>query len=375
MTTKRVTLLVDDSIAKELEEKGLAEIALRRQNARFERIIKCDIDERRESKTFDNAMEILEKTLDISCENKATLGKANHAINHLDKNVEMINGHISAISNQMSDLSGVADRMYGYLRVTSFASIFNAGLSIVDIGINIAGFRRVQRHLESIENQLKTVLDGIEDLKNISKAELKSEYTDILLDYSTILDQIECNDIDIKDLRNTVKRICTYITKIILNINDETFDINTLLSLVYPLIPLYAVVLCLLLKEHYLKYKKMPNGYSQFMNVFDSLIDPDFLSKQKKYWFIQQDENINSTYAIINYQKMMVINCVSQIHDWVKVLQRLKTREEIDRFEKITEEAANKRITEIAPDVAALLNKNPEEVVAVLQSATQKYYL
>lgn len=372
MSKKQVTLLVENGIADELQKKGLAEIVLRQKNAKFKAMVKCALENTQGREADNTVSNILDATMRQISNNSANIEKVNHSMKHVEAGIDRIDGHIVSVSNNIKNLSSNVDMIFRSTQAIQAMSFLNVGLSLANIAINVAGFTIISNHLTSMDNELRIISQKIDDIKNIEKNDIYQEFHSLTMDINTISDQMESegkDKISSQSLEELLKKLNAFIDKIIRNIKDKTFEISELLNMIFSLLVPYTALLCVFITKYYLKNKKLPKNYDLFIGLYDALLDDSFLDVEWKYWFFEKAESNHNTTCIMNAQKLLTLNCYTEISDRVELLSLLKTKGKVDKFDKEMDETVHRNITEVAPEVAKLLqNTSASECEQVLQS-------
>jgi len=98
MSKTPVTILIEKNIAEEIQQKGLAEIALRQKDAKFKAMIKCAL-ESNTLKKDDKMSRVLNCALNQVSNNTRQLEKVNHSIRYLGNSIDMLDGHIISVAD------------------------------------------------------------------------------------------------------------------------------------------------------------------------------------------------------------------------------------------------------------------------------------
>ena len=314
-TTEAITLLVEKQFADKITQKEFAEIAIRRNDAKFSAIIKA---------------KLADKTLDLHDERLLSLFEEKKL-----PNIEMVRSELTSlnltsnlISNKIKNLSVSADRIFQSVNALKNISYINIGISLANLAVNAVGFSIISTKLSVVMNELNSIDSKIDALLTWKKNDMIEQYNNFVIKSNTYFDSIKNNDkIDHKDLGNFVGEIYSFIKKLMNNIKESNFSEVVFLEIINALFPTYAALLYEYLQQYYYSNKAMPSNYSTFVGLFSDYINEDFRNGMFDYLFMSKKEHLYTAIDTVNAQILLAINNRIQIEDEIKLLELCGSRE------------------------------------------------
>lgn len=367
-----LTIFVNSNVAENAAKKGMLEVALRRKDAKFKAMVKCAVENNLTSSNSDTNL-ILNKALEVVSKNTASLEEVNHTVRNLSKNIEKVDGHLVSVAANVKNMSTNVDMIFKSTQAIKAMSALNAALSIANIAVDVVGFTIISNHLTVMDKELHDISQKLDDLKNVEKGKLIQEFHGLTMKINAISDSMALGDgATIKDMENLLIAINSFIEKLLYGVNNKSLEISELLNMIYSLIVPYTSVLSIFITKFFIKYQKFPNNFESFTNLFNLLLDDDYLETVEEYWFLDKDESNEDTICIMDAMKLLTLNCYTELSDRVEIIKQFKTEERIHAFDDKVADAAKHEATEVASEVAKLLQKNDEECDQVLRAALSK---
>ena len=354
-----LTMLVERSIAEELKDKGFAEVALRRADARFRAIPKCALLNNSDS----TEQSIAEAAMQLLNEQTSGMNGIQAAINSLEKNA---NGKLDLLSESVRGIAGKVDGLCVGMKTVSALSFINAGLSLANLAVTVVGFMMVNKKLDRINgrlsdietklNQISKQLDAIAlDVKKISdrdKNAIINEGLKLIMLIRTRLNMIQDGTLEIDKDDALLIDTRTYISTMLANFRDNALETDIIVNIINNVMPAYT----LLLNEYttYYNYKKgkLPVNYEAFISLYDELAAPDVRSILINYLILEVNIHVTDAINAANIQTMLAFNGRVQIEDQVTIHERFKHKAAVEEFEKSIDDCVSEWTEKIIPFVA-----------------------
>lgn len=348
-------LLVEKSVADEISRKGLAEIALRRSDAKFRAMIKCKV------LGTTSGEHVIPETLIDNALNSGILPQTN---------ITQIRGvlrHLSSISNSTKTMAIQVDGIYQSFNVVKEISYLNTGLMLANLVMNSLSYAIVGQELKSLNKEVINIYDKLEHVASVQKNDKISECQILIMKSNTLLTKIEYDEpFNLDDLETVLIEMCAFISKMIRNFYDKALDKDILLEMIYSLLPTYSLLLNEFVKRYYFIRHRQPANYKVFMDLFDMLISSEFREIKEDYYFLNKKKNSVDVLDILNAQDLLAINDSISIDDQLKMLGILGSETEYGEFEKGLEFFARSRIKEIIPKLASQSEMDEEKCAQLL---------
>lgn len=347
-------LLVNKSVADEVRQKGLAELAMRRADAKFKSMVKCGL-----ANTSTSQKEAAEKIASASMEHYFkesidSMKDVRAAVKTLGKNV---GGQISGLTSVTKNIASRVDGIYHYTKTIKSLSFLNAGLSLANIAVDAAGFIVIVDRLNRLNDELQLVANKIDQIKNIKKNEKIACCQRLIMLFNSMAEKIgDREKVELDDIENLLVDMKSFISEMIYNLQDETLGTELNLGIIDALLPAYTFLLKVFVERFYYKKNKLPINYNIYINLYDELEESNFRRKLEdfyyEYYFAEEKMNVVDVLDLINAQILLGVNGKVQIEDQVELLKILGSEEKVKEFDRELDKVVNDWAKEEIPSIA-----------------------
>lgn len=364
--TAILNLIVDESLASEIEKKGLAEIVTRRTNAQFSTFTKCIIarcDEKVVDKVSSYSNQLLQKNSMYS----VSTGELNSILNSIDKGILKSHGRISDISNQLKDLSTSVDSLHIDTNALMKSTHLLTGINLANLAVNVSGFVIIGYKMNELQVAINRNTQLIMDLKVIEQNKLISRFESLIHRYNSFADKIKRSEsINYDSLDNLLSDMHTFCGGLINNIVLKTMDTDLLLKLLFSMIPAYTC----LFSEYLIisKYEKgmIPTNYESYLSIYDRLISPQLCDVLHDFYYFDLNYSNRDTIINQNIQNLLVINNLTELLDLVKMIETLD-KKQFEQIDEITKTIALRTIEPELPNLSLMTGISQEECLALIK--------
>lgn len=362
----KIELLCSKEVAEKLMKNGIAEIFLRNAKKRFIKDCKCTVLNHVEKASGND---ILQETTRLLLEQKLSPEKANAAVNALKQQMNRTDGHFLNISNALKNVATDVGSMRNSLASITSLSGLNAAVGLVNLGFSVYAFQAVTSQLNEISSAVQSVSSAVVKLNRNEKNKAVEQYEKIILEANTIADLISNHrEPDLKKLELYLNDFYAFMHKLCHSIYDRSLDLKDMPAMLLLLLKLYTMILTYFLTEYYEAYGRMPSNYDTYISIYDELFSDNFERTLTDYLFLSMDCSNRETTAAVAAVELSVVDCRSEVDDRVNLLQTLKTKEKMEEYDRLVDQAAQKQMEELSEQVAMNLQKDPAECLAVLQA-------
>lgn len=338
-------MLVDKAIADEVSEKGLAEIALRRADAKFKAMIKCKIlgtpvgGEMLPEKLSSAAM-------NLSAQNSLGLDTVRNALYSLEKGTGVLT---AATKNMAAQVDGIYQRTSSVMNI----SYLNAGLSLANTAVDVAGFIIVTEKLNVLNTEVQVVANKISKMANVQKNERIGTCQKLIMQCNAMAAKIkDGEDVDLDKLQELLIDLRAFISEMIMDLHDEALGESLVLRMVFTLMPAYTSLFNEFLRRYYFQKKAVPVNYEMFMSLYEELENESFIERLQDYYFLEEKLHGADVLDVLNAQTLIGLNGMVQIEDQLFVLKALGTKEKVLLFENGLSNYAERKLKEAIPVLA-----------------------
>lgn len=337
-------MLVDKAIADEVREKGLAEIALRRADAKFRAMIKCKI-----LGTSVGGEMVPEKltsaAMNLSAQNSLGLDTVRNALYSLEKGT----GALTVVTKNMA---AQVDGIYQLTSSVRNISYLNTGLSLANTAVDMAGFIIVTEKLNVLNTEVQIVANKISKMANVQKNEKIATCQKLIMRCNAMVTKIKDDEVDLDKLQDLLIDMRAFISEMIMDLHDEALSESLVLKMVYTLMPAYTSLFNEFLCRYYFQKNSVPVNYEMFLSLYGELESESFIERLQDYYFLEEKLHGADVLDILNAQTLIGLNGMVQIEDQLSVLKELGTKEKILLFEDGLTHYAENRMKEAIPVLA-----------------------
>lgn len=351
MDGKIISLWADENIADEINRKKIVEIAIRKSNAKFKSFVKCNvIDGGENGKSYSEIVQGMissSQDIDIKTVIKDMNDNRNSLVNKIEGMSDIYKGGINNFEVYAEKLDLVKELSY-----------LNIGLTLANTAVSLIGFRVINNNIESLKNRIDIIgnnldekigkinhkldylVGGLDSVRSIQKNGFLNRCYTILMKYTAMVARIEHNEYDLNDVEALIIEIRTYISEMLLNMQDGALEIGGCFELLYTIVPAYTLLLCEFIKRYYFKYSETPGNYASFIGVYEKFQEQEYLEKIRDYYMLEEKRMFLEVEKIMNVHKVIVTNEVIEITDQVNMLEIVGNKNCYDMLEEKIEKTA-----------------------------------
>ena len=338
-------MLVDKAIADEVREKGLAEIALRRADARFKAMIKCKI-----LGSSANGNKVPEKLVsaakNLSAQNSLGMDTVRNTLYSLEKGA-------GALTVATRNMAAQVDGIYQLTSSVMSISYLNTGLSLANTAVDVAGFAIVAEKLNVLNTEVQAVDKKISKIANAQKNEKIMICQKLIMRSNAMTAKIkDKEDVDLDNLQTLLIDLRAFISEMIMDLYDKALGENLVLSIIYTLMPTYTLLFNEFLRRYYFQKNTVPVNYEMFISLYEELENESFKERLQDYYFLEKKLHGADVLNVLNAQTLIGLNGITQIEDQLSILKALETKEKVLMFENGLSNYAERKLREAVPDLA-----------------------
>ncbi len=358
-----IELLVEQSTAEEIMQKGLAEIALRRVDQKFKSMIKCRVASNANNEIGEK---ILESALNLGSESRS------HGISsfqNLLSKVDLASQRLPELDMGIKDLTTKADSILRSTSKLRSCSYINAGLALTNLAVDVSGFYIINERLKDLTTELSSIESGVKELKDISyDSDISRPAKELKVRYGYICDKLKNGkNVSLTELENYLEKLNPFITSMINMLGKETINKDALLSIVFLLLPAYSTVLSLYIKAFYFENHQEPSNYTDFLDVFKMLNSDSFRNVVMDQYFLKGDYSYRETLELLGSQALLLFSERLQIDDLVRLLDIFNSEETYNSFEEKTDELARQQVESSIKEISEKSGVDIDECRRVLE--------
>ena len=333
-------MLVDKAIAGEMREKGLAEIALRRADAKFKAMIKCKIlGTPAEGEIIPD--KVVSTAMNLHTQNVSGLDMVRNILYSLENGTRMFTSTTKNMAMQVDEIYRLTDSVRNI-------SYLNTGLSLANTAVDVAGFIIVTEKLNVLNTEVQVVANKISKIVNVQKNEKIATCQKLIMQCNAMVTKIKDNEmIDLDKLQELLIDMRAFISEMIMNLHDEALGESLVLRMVYTLTPAYTTLFNEFLCRYYFQKNSVPMNYEMFLSLYKELESENFVRRLQDYYFLKKKLHGAEVVDVINAQILLGLNGMVQIEEQLSVLKALGTREKVLLFEEGLSCYAKKRMDKL----------------------------
>lgn len=358
-------MLVKKSVADEVAQKGLAEIALRRADAKFKAMVKCQIlgkavaSEGVPQKVASSAMQ-------LSIPGTNSMESIRGTLRAFEKG---IGSRVTALTATTKNMALQVDSIYSLTSSVRSLSYLNTGISMANLAVDVAGFIVVNDKLNVLNSEVQLVANNINKIANVQKNEKISDCQKLIMRFNSMSSKIQSGDeVNLDDLENLIIDMRAYISEMILNLHDESLGSELVLKIIFSLLPAYTLLFGEFTKRHYYEKLCLPANYDMFLKLYDELEEENFKEKLHDYYFLDQKMHSQEVLDALNAQTLIGLNGKVQIEDQSSMLQMLETKEKVEAFDRGLDSFVHSWAKEKIPVIAKDSGVSKKECLKVFDS-------
>ena len=350
-----VQMVIEKTMADELNKKGIAEIVFRQASAKYKNFVKCKI---LDNPTVSNevAERIHSSSLQVLSQDVKNLKDTRAVVLSYEKNIKH---GIKALTTITKKVTTQLDLVYRESKAIKNLSYIGVGLSLTNIAVDMAGFTIVINKLNDLNSRLQGLSDQIGSIANIQKNDKIAECQRLIMRFNSLADKIKDEeDVSLDDIEALIVDMKAYLSEMIHNLSDKAIKTELVLEIINILLPAYTILYKALLDKFYLEKGKLPANTEIFNQLYDELENSQIREQLKEYfydrYFIEEKMRSEDVFDIINAQILIELNGRAQIDDEITLIKLLKTREGLrkykERLEELVQTLAKENTSAIAED-------------------------
>lgn len=357
-----IQLYVDPTTAEKIMKNGLAEIVLRRKDKKYSSFVKAKIVNSRASE------EAKKQIMDAVLRSSADDGRIAAKIRSTLKNVNLASKKLKSIDLGLKDVSLRVEKVLQLTSKVQALSFVNIGLSASNLAVDIVGFVVIANKMRGLSEQINGIAEELSKIKDISVEDMRSNCEKLYLDYNSFVTKIHDGDgLNRDDLEEYLKQAKTFLSKLIRLLQNRSVDAETLLNMIFTLLPAYTSVLCFFLRAYYFEKQATPLNYDSFLEVYQEIKSPGFQNAVQDYYFLERGYDYRDIIDILNVQLFTVFNERLEIEDQLELLKLFSTDEAYYELERSLDASVKKEVEEQAEDIAGRCGEYEAECKRVLQ--------
>ncbi len=334
-----IEVLMDKAMADEISAKGLAEIALRRTDAKFRAMVKCPVAGGLVSNN-DLIGQVTSTALQLK-KNNANIIEVRGMIRGLEGGIRKNEIQLNQLTSLAKTMASQVDGIYAASNVIQNLSYLNVGLSLANMAVNIVGFSMIRRKINELNIEIQSLALKVDQIINLEKNSKISICQKLIMRFNSMLAKIQDGDyINLDSLDQLIMEMRAFINEMIMNMYDRALDTELILKMVFTLMPAYTLLLRELIFRYYYKKGKLPPNYEIYLSIYDILTSNQIRTWMEDYYFLEQGNSGLEVLDILNAQILLVINSRVTIEDEVDLLHNCENKKEYIKLDHIFDASA-----------------------------------
>lgn len=340
-----ILLDVPEREAYELVEKGFGEVVFRDGAKKFDRFIKCGV---LESDGIDKGQkDELIKNLKNMIQNK------DHDLKDVRKALQIADKKAALADRNFKDMAANVDALADGIKNLDKMAALNIGLDLVNIAVDVAGFVIIANKINCLSSEINDISKKIDQVLTLQKTEKYESCQKLLMRFNSFTDSVKHDDnVDMGVLENLIIDMRAFISGMIMNLINGGLMMEDVLPMINLLLPAYTLLVCEHLDRYYFKNEDLPSNYEMFISLYDEMLTQQFIEKLEDYYMFNIRLNHLDMTDAVNTQILMFINEKTQIEDQLTILKELKTKEKVLNYRAAVEEAINRYIEDVLPELS-----------------------
>ncbi|MBQ9661861.1 MAG: hypothetical protein IJV40_01775 [Oscillospiraceae bacterium] len=249
--------------------------------------------------------------------------------------VNSMRKNLHTLSTTCKNMSVQVDQIYKLVGSVQNLAYLNAGLGLVNLGVNIAGFAMISTKLNTLSSEIQKISVRVNQIANIQKNNIIARFQKLTMLFNQMSTKLQENaKIELDELEKLIIEIRAFLSEMILNLNDKALQEEILLEIVYTLVPAYTSLLCEFVKTYYFQKQNVPANYELFLKVYDELEEAHFRQNLFDYYMLTKKLSNLDVVDILNAQSLLGVNGRVQVEDELDLVRVLKNKEKYDDFER-----------------------------------------
>lgn len=334
-------MLMDKAIADEITQKGLAEVALRRADAKFKAMVKCQVLGNPVTNEV-SPQKLMSAAMNYQNQNTLTLNK--------------VRSLMYSMKNSEKTLTSTAlqvDKLYQTTNAVMNISYLNTGISLANMAVDVAGFVVVTEKLKCLNTEVQEVATAIAKMANMQKNEKISLCQKLIMQCNSMAAKIKDDDINLDKLDSLLIEMKAFISEMIMNLNDEALSEELVLKIVYTLMPAYTSLFNEFVKRYYFAKSCTPANYGMFLSLYSELENENFIERLEDYFFLENKMHGADVNDVLNAHILIGLNGRVQIEDQVSLLEAFQSKEKVMLFEQGIDKYVEERKKVAVPVMAS----------------------
>lgn len=320
-----ITLKVSEEIAKLIQEKGLAELVIRRRDAKYKLFYNALL----EGKTDSVRQEAEKKALELLSENEHSLNRIQKVLKGISEN----NKGILALSENAKINLNQLEKIAGGMQKLEKLQYLQIGLQCANIAVDIAGFVMVYNKLSAVENKIADLKKDVVNIHVLLTNEKIAKFTKLSATFGFVMQKIKDNDpIDRDTLDEFLTDMHSFMKNLKLDFLSDVVDGEIIMEMIISLLSSYTMILGEYIRNYYFEKGKLPSTLNNYMAVYRELLEKDFCDRATEYLFIHRKMNFADAIEANNAQKIIILKYLANIEDLIQVLKATRSKEEYFKF-------------------------------------------
>ena len=316
MPIVNLEIMMSEAMARDIQEKGLAEIVLRRADSKFRAMEKCKLIKSAVSEATEPSAEMQAKVM--------------RALRDWRKSDRKISENNSTVKN----MSVQVDRIFQNVDIVRNFSYLNTGLSVANLAVDIAGFAMVMMKLNELNSEIQKVAGQIEKVSIILQNGKVAEFQRLTMRFNVLSAKLQDGEpVTMDEIESLQNDMTPFLLEMIMNLHHETMDLGLVLNIIHSLLPAHTILTKENLTRCYLSKQKLPPNYESYLTVFDGLETEQFRKRLQDYYFFDEKLSSQDTLALMDAQSLIGLNGKVQIMDQEQLLRTRETPHSVEEFD------------------------------------------
>ena len=316
-----IQMLVERQAIPKLLKNEVLEIVTRNAGAKYKPFIKAYFPEGGE-----RASELTRQLLgDSTSYNLEEVRGAMRAVQH----------NLNTISKKSKNMSIQVNQIYNAVNSVQKLAYLNTGLSLVNIGVSVAGFAMISNKLNILGVEVQRLSQRLNQITVILKNNIISRFQTLIMLYNQTSSKLSKNEeIDLDSLEKQIIDMRSFLSEMVRDLNEQALQEEVLLEIIYTLVPAYTALLCEFVKLYYFEHSENTSNYTMFLTLYDELENSEFRKHLFDYYMLDKKLPNLDVVDILNAQSLLGINGRVQVEDELNLVRIFETEEKYNQFDK-----------------------------------------
>lgn len=333
----KLLLEVPAEHAKEILEYKNPELVTRGIFKRFKNFFKCKVSE-----APPDAAEAMEKAMNVFAKKTST------SIESVRKTVSNIEKNSQVLTNSVKNISVNVDKLTNITKITQGLSFLNAGMSMANLAVNVAGFAMISKKLNELGDKIREIDAAIQKQVEEKKIDKVIDGRELVMAYNDLADAWKSGqNVPLDKEQELLRKMTSYLSGLTEYMERGFLEIELCMDIIMNLLPAYTITITEYVKHYYFERQSLPTNLDSFKAVYMEFLKSELKAMLLDYFFLDVGVNYNEALDDTNMVVLLALNDLTTIEDQVELLEMTGSEEEFKEVDRELEELAQMQLDEV----------------------------